>query len=128
MKHIKTFENVNKDFIFAVDITNITSEQVYQLEDKILSEFPNFNKSGNFDFRELIMQINVPQFKYNKPWALVFNVYYFVDKKSVSINRIVTRGWGAGYDYMENILSLEEFLNTNIDDIKVILDTKKYNL
>lgn len=128
MKHLKTYESLNENFIFAVNIENITTDQVYQIIDKLNIEFPDFNEYSTFDFRELITQIKVPQFRYNIPCALVFNVYYFVDKKNVSINRIVTRGWGAGYDYMENILSLEEFLNNNIDDIKVMIDTKKYNL
>lgn len=134
MKHIKKFENVNKDFIFAVDITNITSEYVYQLEDKILSEFPNFNKSGNFDFRELILQINVPQFKYNKPWALVFDVHvYTISKsKSLSIQRILTPGWGSGVDYMKDIISLDEFLNIEFSEVEEYIDVKKqsnkYNL
>ena len=45
---------------------------------------------------------------------------------------VKTPNWGAGWDYMEYIITPKEFLNFGIEDVKDYIETKsdadKYNL
>lgn len=126
MKHIKTFEDKNNDFTIAVNVENITIDQVYELIDKLNNSFDYIYSDVEFDLKKLIVQISTP--KYNCPWALVFDILNFNNKTELSMRSVYTVGWGEGVDYMERIISLDEFLNTDVDNLKILIDTKKYNL
>ena len=118
------------DFLFAIDIRNSTNQQINEL-------FEEFEKYINVDDTD---KKRILEPGYAKPWALRVDIsqlgYNYGDGNNrnlkVYIGMVTSPGWGAGVKYMEDIITLEEFLNVGLEGVKDYIEMKnnvnKYNL
>ena len=120
MKKYKQFinENISNEFTFAIDIKNITNEDLYNLDEI----FKNY-----FNIYDIIEQYATS----NKPHTLVLDVKY----NTLSPWCITTPDWGHDEDYIINIIKPYELINAKLNGIQDIVEyldarqnAKKYNI
>lgn len=116
-KIIKNTNTLPEIFEFAIDIRNCSSEKINEL----FEEFGKFVIIDDESKKDLIAG-------YNTPWAW----RVMLDYTYITINTITTPGWGSGYDYMDDIVTVDEVLSNglvNIEEhIKMKNNSKKYNI
>jgi hypothetical protein len=114
-------ESSKNKFRFAINIEGITDEQTEQLIDKLKT----YNLSYN-DEHTIRRNVKTPGY-----YAIIVEVSKY-SEYSISISSVSTRGWGDGIDYMQNMLSVDDFLAISFDDIYDDIQTKihakKYNI
>jgi hypothetical protein len=134
MKHLSVFENfVNEmqsagtenrlpDFEFAIDIRNSTKEEL----NSTIKEFDSYSdyvKIDNYTRQYLLS---------NDSWALYIHIHNCVGSMWIEYGRVTTPNWGAGIKYMEDIITIKEFLNVGLAGVKEYIELKKasdkYNL
>lgn len=127
---INEYATFGDNFIFAINIKNINYEDFDNIFKEIEKIFPDYKEYGNNVNRETLENILFTDKKnFEKPWALIFNVYKYIETiMRISISKVTTPNWGNGYEYMENILTPEEFLITGFDGVRALISGKKYNL
>jgi hypothetical protein len=119
-------EKIKDNFIFAINIRYISYENFDKLFDEIENTFKGYEEYGNhINRKDLQEDIFNAEFNWQKPWALTFNINYRLNDKKVAINQVTTPGWGAGVYYMENIITIEEFLNVGFDGVEEYINMKK---
>ena len=135
MKSYKEFINENyhstnlgkdlPEFKFAIDMRNSTAEE----KDSILKELKKYFNINDKDDDSMLPLLS------EDPWAWVFEIkkeWKPKIGKTLLCDFVTTPNWGAGWDYMEYIITPKEFLNLGIEDVKDYIETKsdadKYNL
>lgn len=117
-------ESIQDNFIFAINIKYISFNELDKLFKEIEINFPDYEDYGNYVNRASLEEDLKKDF--NKPWALTFNIYQ--DFRKVAIGKVTTPNWGYGIEYMDNILSIEEFLNVGFTGVRQYVTARKYNL
>lgn len=132
MKYIKKFKHITElnsmdNFIFAINIKNATKEDIeklYKMSSDYFYDFESFN-----DYNYFMYRINEKKIK---PWALVYNMYDSINGINTSVSFIENTGWGKGYKYMDDIITLDEFFEVGFDNVEEYINTKsnaeKFNL
>lgn len=115
-------ESSKAKFRFAINIEGITDEQT----DKVIDKLKKYNLSYN-DEHTIRKNAKTPGY-----YAIIVDVSNYTNNIHMFISSVSTRGWGDGMDYMENMLSVDDFLAIPFDDIYEDLQTKihakKYNI
>jgi hypothetical protein len=123
MKYIKKFE-INEKVIlsnnfpkkFAINVKDSTDSE----KREIISQFEKYFEIDNDIKKEM-----TDSGRYETPWAWVFSIYNYSLKPYLDISFVSTPHWGAGYDYMEDIITAKEFLEIGFDGIKSLILKKK---
>jgi hypothetical protein len=119
-------EKIGDNFIFALNIKNISQENFDKLFDEIEKTFVDYETYGNYiNRKDLQKNIFDNESYWQKPWALTFNIYYHLNNKKVAISQITSHGWGEGYDHMKNIITIEVFLNVGFEGVEEYIEIKK---
>jgi len=130
MKKYKQFinESISDKFRFAVDITNITDDQIDKLFDMIYKKSVNYDEYSEFGKSELLsLRYKKDIFGSNSffPWALGFEITDYFNRCRIDISTVTTPRWGAGYTYMECILSLDEFFKVGFEGAEELVKAKE---
>lgn len=116
-------KNRLSDFEFAIDIRDATKEEL----DNAIKEFEKY---------ECIMY-NSEVMKWTEEarfacWAWHIELRNRYNELFIYFNGISTPNWGKGIKYMEDIITLKEFLNVGLAGVKEYIEIKnsmnKYNL
>lgn len=129
MKNYNQFLNESNslgNFIFAINLKNATKEDIDKIFELAIEYFDDFLDYNTYTRKDI---------ERYKPWAIVFSMYRIIptDKKIRAALSIVTSpNWGAGYRYMEDIITAKEFLENGFHNIEEYIRLKKvsdkYNL
>jgi hypothetical protein len=119
------FGNLNsslpENFLFAIDARNCTDEEI----DAVFEEFEKYVNLNDSIKKQL-------KGKY-RPWAWRVQI----DNRSelqIYIHDITTPNWGAGYKWMEDIITIKDFLTVGLENVKEYIESgigpemKKYNI
>jgi len=116
-------ENSRNDFRFAINVKDISDSQKEQLINKL--------KKYNLCYNdENIIRYELTDRHIHMIVVDVFNNYENI--KQIFIMIVSTPDWGKGEIYIDYALSVDEFLSSELEDIKDNIDAKtnakKYNL
>jgi predicted kinase len=149
-KILEKVSNELPDFEFAIDIRDGSVEDINNAINEF-EKYTNYIKVNNFIANKLHRDCEKAQLfwinnalrlgdvgQYSLPWAWHIIISNSFGKKKIH-SPITTRFWGAGVEYMEDIITLKEFLNVGLAGVKDYIemkreerkfnsDVKKYNL
>lgn len=113
---------------FAIDVKNNTDSEKKEIVSQI---------SKYFEIDDDIEREMFDKKRHEIPWAWVFKINNW--SSSLNVSFVTTPDWGAGYDYMSDIITGKEFLESGIEGVKDLVllkkeerlmkkNVKKYNL
>jgi len=121
------FKGINNDlrniyfhnFKFAIDMRNKGIRETEEVFNEIRKYFDISDKDEYYLTNRLA-------------WCWAFEISNSFNKASLYISEITVLGWGAGWKYMDDIITPKEFLNVGFKGVKEYIETKsdmkKYNL
>jgi hypothetical protein len=117
----KIFENNNNNnnnntlpnIEFAIDIRNASDAELRQAS-KEFEKYTNYVKYKDFTSSDKTI-----------PWAWHIEIDNKYGYKRMFYSVIKTPGWGAGVEYMEDIITIKEFLNVGLKGVKDLVKQKK---
>jgi len=115
-------ESSKTKFRFAINIKGITDEQTDQVIDKLKKY--NLSQSDEHTIRN---DVKIQGF-----YSIIVDVSNYPNNTHIFIIAVSTRGWGNNIDYMQNMLSIDNFLVIPFDDIydniQYRIYAKKFNI
>ena len=138
---IEILETLPINFLFCIDVTNFTDEEI----NKLFDEFEKY-----FIIENSVKKHLVAKDSFNKPWAWRVTIRghnYMAPRMRkklsdywVDFEIITTPGWGIGsFDYKDNRITINEFLQVGLEGVKELIEsgntiikmkkiTDKYNI
>jgi len=154
MKYIKTYKifemssearlDVQKlpvlpDIEFAIDIRNASDEEI-KLAIKEFEKYTNYVKINGL-VAQIRKDLNDKKQLTGRllPWAWDIEICNRWGNKEIYYSSITTPGWGAGVKFMEDIITIKQFLEVGLAGVKDLVerireerilkqDANKYNL
>jgi hypothetical protein len=122
---LKNYKLVPEEF--AINVKNCTDFE----KKEIVSQISKYLDIDDDDMEEL-----TDNQRYEIPWAWVFKIDNW---NQINISFVTTPNWGAGVDYMSDIITGKEFLEVGLEGVKDLvllkkeerlmkINVKKYNL
>ena len=119
-------DTVPINFKFAIDTRYSTEDEL----NAVIAEFEKYAEISNLNKRYLMKG----SYGDRLPWAWHFEFHISFDHIHINleVGIITTTNWGAGVKFMENIITVREFLNVGVKGVKEYIETKsdmeKFNL
>ena len=113
----KNYRLVLPDDKFAIDVKNNTDSE----KKEIISKFEKYFEIDNDVKNEM-----TDKERYKIPWAWIFTIYNSSHyRPSLNVSFVTTPNWGAGYDYMSDIITGKEFLEVGFEGVEYLISKKK---